>query len=149
MTGVHYITPPHPITGLRRRCDINPKIQAFLDISGNTDLALDNFNLARKELGLGKDFEVCRKAMCPGPSASIYSQFFKEVEGSRNGLLEVRKVACILCEDTVVSYHDVSKHMKMFHLPDETCPTCSSEISAENFSAHKKWCASKRFKGDA
>jgi len=79
VTGVHYVTPPHPVTGLRRRCDINPKIQAFLDISGNSDLALDNFNLARKELGLGKDFEVCRKALGPGPTSSIYLQFFKEV----------------------------------------------------------------------
>ena len=154
VTGIHYITPPHPVTGLRRRCEGNAQIQAFLDISGHTGLTLDNFNVVRKELDLGKDFEVCRKGINPSTTFSIYSQFFEEVENTGNrsisGLLgDQRMVGCTFCGGTLVRYGNISHHMKKFHLPDETCPTCGKEIPATDVCSHKKTCKSKIFKGES
>lgn len=156
ITGIHYLTPPHPDTGLRRRCKNNSQILDFLAISGNSHLNLDNFQLNRKELGLGQDFEVCRKAFTPGPTnSSIYVQFFEEVEspGARNasGLLDrnSRRMACTLCGGTLVRYENISYHMKKLHLPAETCPTCGSEVPAKDLFSHKKRCGARKPKAVA
>jgi len=156
ITGIHYLTPPHPDTGLRRRCKNNSQILDFLAISGNSHLNLDNFQLNRKELGLGQDFEVCRKAFTPGPTnSSIYVQFFEEVEspGARNasGLLDrnSRRMACTLCGGTLVRYENISYHMKKLHLPAETCPTCGSEVPAKDLFSHKKRCGTRKPKAVA
>ena len=98
---------------------------------------------------------MCRKAFNPGGTSSIYLQFFEEVEnsGARNssGLLDrnLRRMACILCGGTLVRYENISNHMKTFHLPDKTCPTCGKDVPAKDIFSHEKRCISGKEKDAA
>ena len=69
-------------------------------------------------------------------------QFFTEfdlngLETKANGK---RQVSCNLCGGKIVSYHNISTHMRMYHLPEEECPTCGQEVSAVDIPEHKRQC---------
>ena len=80
ITGVFYIPPPHPNTGLRKRLNRYKKISEYLAHIGCTTLGPKNFKLSMGLLGLGEPLEKSSKVfMLPQKSKSIYKEFFEEL----------------------------------------------------------------------
>ena len=81
VTGVHYVTPPHPATGVRRRLKRMKEIAAYLATADTPQLSLANFVLNSRAVGLA--FEVERRPITPGTARSQYAQFMRALGGGR------------------------------------------------------------------
>ena len=68
ITGVKYITPPHPITGIRKRVSTKKEIMEILEMHGTAGgkLSFRNFNFNTRVLNLSPEFEVIRRSMARG-----------------------------------------------------------------------------------
>ena len=71
----------------------------------------------------------------PLSSPLNYSEFFTHFQDT-----SPPRVACKLCGGKTVSYEMYTRHMRHFHLPDETCIKCHKEVSARVFGKHKRVC---------
>ena len=69
--------------------------------------------------------------------SSIYMQYFTELDLNAKGR---KQVSCNLCGGKIVSYHNISTHMRMYHLPEEECTTCGQEVPAVDIPEHKRQC---------
>ena len=71
----------------------------------------------------------------PLSSPLNYSEFFTHLEDTSPS-----RVACKLCGGKNVSYDQYARHMRHFHLPDETCSKCQKDVSARFFRKHWRVC---------
>ena len=71
----------------------------------------------------------------PSSSPLNYSEFFTHLEDTSPS-----RVACKLCGGKNVSYDQYARHMRHFHLPDETCSKCQKDVSARFFRKHWRVC---------
>ena len=137
VTGVHYLTPPHPATGERRRFKRMKEIAAYLATAGTPQLSLNNFVLSSRALGLA--FEVERQPIHPGSTTSPFAQWIRRIG---DGKIEDGRtvVGCTLCSDTV-PIGSFSRHMRK-HLPEEECGVCGREFppGSRQFSRHRRTC---------
>ena len=153
ITGVKYITPPHPISGIRKRVSTRKEVMEVLEMSGAAaggELSLRNFNFNTRLLGLSPEFEVVRRSMVRG-SNMVESQFDKycrelpidEKEGYQN--YGSRRVECLIenC-GAQMSRGSFNKHMRQLHLPDEVCIHCGVELPASTIKAHQITCAAQK-----
>ena len=84
VTAACYVSPPHPVTGARKRLKSQKDIVDFLEASGNKDLSFRNFNLNCRLLGLKPEFEMLRTSMASGsksmgPQKSLYAEYFRDL----------------------------------------------------------------------
>ena len=136
VTGVHYVTPPDPATGERRRFNRMRQIAAYLATAGTPQLSLANFVLNTRALGLA--FEVERRPIHPGTIKSQYVEFMRDLGGGRMEDGRTR-VGCTLCTDTV-PFQNFSHHMRKQHLPEEECVVCGEDFAASSILQHRKTC---------
>jgi hypothetical protein len=103
ITGVFYIPPPHPATGLRKKMNSRKKISDFLDSVGSNTLHLNNFNLNRVLLGLGEPMEISRKVfMLPQKTKSIYKEFFEELPREDQSLVADPEVMMPISSSNII-----------------------------------------------
>ena len=84
VTAAYYVSPPHPVTGARKRLKKRKDIVDFLEASGNKDLSFRNFNLNSRFLGLKPEFEMLRTSMASGskgmgPQKSMFAEYFRDL----------------------------------------------------------------------
>ena len=151
ITGVKYITPPHPITGIRKRVATKKEIMEVLEMHGTADgkLSFRNFNFNTRVLNLSPDFEVIRRSMARG-SNLVEPQFAKyckelpmdEKEGYQN--YGSWRVECLIenC-GAQMNRGSFSNHMRKLHLPDEVCSYCKVEFPASTIKTHQITCAAQ------
>ena len=85
ITCSSYITPPHPVTGARRRVKTRKDIMKYLESSGNKELSFRNFNLTARILGLKPELEIVRTSMSSyhdgsdkrPQNRSLFAEYFK------------------------------------------------------------------------
>ena len=137
-SGILYLTPEDQ-NGERKKFQAHKPIQDFLDSSNDSSvLSKSNFILTRRPLGLGEPYEIRREASANNSyveSHRLYSQFYTEIENS-----SPHSVACNLCDFKPISFSNFSKHMRVYHLPDENCPKCGTQFSAQQIKKHIKVC---------
>jgi len=153
VTSACYITPPHPVTGIRKRLKKQKDIVNYLEMSGNKELTFRNFNLNSRFLGLKPEFELVRTSLASGsagisPKQSLFAEYYRDLPtNSTSGLLDydTRKVQCLVenC-GSQVSYKSFSNHMKQMHLPDEECSYCGIEFPATKIKSHQQDCGKRR-----
>ena len=83
-----------------------------------------------------------KKLSNPFGKSSIYLEYFTKVKTSG---LEIKanrkqKVSCNLCRGKIISYGNISTHMKKYHVPEEECPTCGQEVPALDIPEHRRRC---------
>ena len=94
VTSACYITPPHPVTGVRKRLNRQKDIVNYLEMSGNKELTFRNFNLNSRFLGLKPEFEMLRTSMTSGstgkkPQRSMFAEYYRDLPGnSTSGFLD-------------------------------------------------------------
>ena len=114
VTSANYITPPHPVTGARRRVKTRTEIMKCLESSGNKELSFRNFNLCNRFLGLKPGSEIVRTSMSAGrfekrtpQKKARFAEYFKWLpnEGSllENNSRRVREATMIFLKFFVMN----------------------------------------------
>ena len=152
ITGVKYITPPHPISGIRKRVSTRKEIMEVLEMSGAAaggELSFRNFNFSARVLGLGPEFEVVRRSMARGSNVvePQFAKYCKELPmDEKQGYQSYSscRVECLIenC-GAQMNRGRFSKHMQQFHLPDEVCSFCRVEFPASTIKSHQITCAAE------
>ena len=84
VVSANYVTPPHPVTGARKRLKRQKDIVNFLEATGNKDLSFRNFNLNQRIIGLKPEFEMIRTSMSSRstdttPQRSLFAGYFRDL----------------------------------------------------------------------
>ena len=79
VTAAYYVTPPHPVTGARKRMKKQKDIVNFLEETGNKDLSFRNFNLNSRFLGLKPEFEMLRTSTVSAPQKPMFAEYFRDL----------------------------------------------------------------------
>ena len=102
VTCAYYITPPHPVTGARKRLRRQQDIEDYLEASGNRELSFRNFNVNARFLALKPEFEVLRPSMASGlpetaQQSPLFAGYFRELPGdSTSGPLDYSSLKVII-----------------------------------------------------
>ena len=149
ITGVKYITPPHPISGIRKRVSTRKEIMEVLEMSGAAaggELSFRNFTFSARVLGLGPEFEVVRRSMARGSNVvePQFAKYCKELPmDEKQGYQSYSscRVECLIenC-GAQMSRGRFSTHMRKLHLPDEVCINCGREFPASTIKTHQSSC---------
>ena len=115
VTAAYYVSPPHPVTGARKRLKKRKDIVDFLEASGNKDLSFRNFNLNSRFLGLKPEFEMLRTSMVNGPQKSMFAEYFRDLpmDSTRGPLDSSRKVT----DSNQVNLILQPQYLKLFLVP--------------------------------
>ena len=128
-------TPPGGKSGGKKLVSKKDVETYLIETSNTPTLTLENFAFVRRMLGLGNGWEMSRMSSADCTKRKLYKQFFKVIENS-----SPPTVSCNLCDGKSVSYVNFTKHMRNYHLPDETCYKCLKDFPAHTILGHTRAC---------